>query len=196
MDTAPLLPSRAASRLSGPCMVPSIHSIRFDDDEYNKSEPENLCIRKTTAAAERPCPTLLLNDAGLSARLNRETIIRKNPLYPVTMPLIQRLVAEDMLQFGRLPRLRCPDLPHLTAIASSASLPASSPSVSPALSPPLSEGGVSGRAAGAPSPVSSSLAAMANSSLPPRKRRLLPAEAEEMDAGSQRGSVIQFGIRA
>jgi hypothetical protein len=176
-------------------MVPSIHSIRFDDDEYNKSEPENLCIRKTTAAAARPCPPLLLNDAGLSARLNRETIIRKNPLYPVTMPLIQRLVAEDMLQFGRLPRLRCPDLPHLTAIASSASLPASSPSVSPALSP-LSEG-VSGRAAGAPSPVSSSsLAAMANSSLPPRKRRLLPAEAEETDAGGQRGSVIQFGIRA
>jgi hypothetical protein len=173
-------------------MVPSIHSIRFDDED--NSEPENLCIRKTTAG--RPCPPLLLNDAGLSARLNRETIIRKNPLYPVTMPLIQRLVAEDMLQFGRLPRLRCPDLPHLTAMASSAaSLPGSSPSVSPALSPPLSEG-VSGRAAGAPSPVSSSLAAMANSSLPPRKRRLHQAEAEETDAGGQRGSVIQFGIRA
>jgi hypothetical protein len=127
----------------------------------------------------------------------RDSIIRKNPLYPVTMPLIQRLVADDLVQFGQLPRLRFPDLTHLCAVAAAiervgdsiVGVPPPSPP-SPCPSPSRSTPGsrTSGTA------VSSSLAAMANSSLPPRKRRLLPAEAEE--AGGLRGSVIQFGLRA
>ena len=159
-------------------MLPSINTICFDGSAAARisSEPEDLRIRR--AAPHWP-------ETGSPSSFNgqRVSTIRKNPLYPVTLPLIQQLVAEDRAQFGRLPPLipRCPDL---TVISPSPFLngplsPSPPPSVSPVSRATLS----------------SSLAAMANSSLPPRKRRLLQSAAED-DLSGQRGSVIQFGIRA
>jgi hypothetical protein len=184
-----------ASRLLGGMglgMVPSIDTLCFNPTSrhhhaiHANNEPEDLRIKRRRIPSPPPASEVTSGQ--------RVSTIRKNPLYPVTLPLIQRLVAEDQAQFGRLPPPipRCPDLLYLTAGA--AVSPPSTPLIPVCSPPPLSPSRL------VAATLSSSLAAMANSSLPPRKRRLLQASAagatsSDDEGSSQRGSVIQFGIR-
>lgn len=124
----------------------------------------------------------------------RGSIIAKNPLYPVTLPMIMDLVAEDEKMFGHLPVLK--SLPMEVLMASPRLEERTSPCPSPA---PLNltitaSCAVSVRPSSPPpcrtlySPTpSSTYSSMTNSSLPPRKRKIVVDE----DL-SCRGSVIQY----
>ena len=131
----------------------------------------------------------------------RRSIIRKNPLYPVTLPLIKSVMEEDRIKFGSLPVLKSPPMhvllgplqcgqptyrpasPEQTPINLTVSISRTEPETpSTPLSSPLNP---------LRSPPPPSFASMKNSSLPPRKRRV---ESPVPEPGC-RSSVIQFAIR-
>ena len=145
-----------------PCLLPSINTICMD-----------LPMLKPS-----------------SSQPSRASIIRANPLYPVTMDVLKPILEEDYQKFGKLPVLRSPSFSallnpgvdisetmemetplNLTITARITSLP---PTPTPTISPPPP-----------------SFASMEKSSLPPRKRRLV---SPGLDIA--RGSVIQFAIRS
>jgi len=106
---------------------------------------------------------------------------RGNPLYPVTPDLIKQLMAEDLAKFGPpSPVLTPPLSPRIygDCLPRGQRTPLSPLTPPPSLSP------------------ASSLASMSDSSLPPRKRRLVMSESEsDLDRPSSvgsRSSVISF----
>jgi len=173
VSPAPVSPPAMSFTAAGalPCLLPSINTVCPD-------------LKERT-----PAPALV----------PRRSIIARNPLYPVTMPLIKSLMAEDMLKFGDLPVLR--SLPDFLSPSGCSSPSRRSPSLTPfqrSSSPQLNPLNLTVKATdeeialpaspppASPPPASSpTFANMTKSSLPLRKRRL-------MEQLHPRGSVIQF----
>lgn len=133
----------------------------------------------------------------------RRSIIARNPLYPVTMPLIKDLVAQDEKMFGHLPVLKSFPLEALMASTGLEDRPSPCPSPGP-LNLTITASLVSDTSSApttrspaapslqAPSPAPSpTYAKMTNSSLPPRKRKFVC----DVEGEGPRGSVIQFARR-
>ena len=119
----------------------------------------------------------------------RTSLIRRNPVYPVTPSLVKTLLAEDLAMFGPPSPLPAPRLnPDIYGDCLESAVPPTPP---PSVSPPLSS--------------NPSMSSMSEHSLPPRKRRYAFSECSETDTDSRpspsaspvsdRSSVICFALR-
>lgn len=164
-------------------MLPSINSIYSDDDV--KSLPQ--IIRPST----------------------KVSVVRQNPIFPITDSLMARLMREDKDNFGHLPAVKVPSLTELLAGASKRQTEQQPMAVDESQEEPMDLSKSTDNHDDAtvsvqesqnmvevdeatpctiPAPTISTFSSMEKTSLPPIKRRLA-----SMDPN--RGSVIQFALK-
>lgn len=152
-------------------ILPSINSIYSDEDV--KSMPQ----------FPRSSPKI--------------SVVKHNPVFPITDSLIERLVSEDRKKFGHLKAVHVPSLNELVAGCNNRSSNKNSTTesqeepmdLSKSPEPTFTPSEVSENEVRSPSPsVSSTFSSMEMTSLPPNKRRLASKD-------SNRFSVIQFALK-
>jgi len=185
--SSPAIPSPT----SPPCPAPLAHSSLI-----SRATPRNLIDSEfILPSINTICPgdPPSIDTFSPSTTRQRVSLIKRNPLYPVTPSLVKTLLEEDLATYGPPTPLRTPSLsPEIYGgclVTPSSSEPSLTPP--PSVSPPTS------------------ISMMTESSLPLRKRRMALSECSDSDdtplkqtrPGSEdlpgsRSSVICFATRA
>jgi len=183
--------SPAISSPSLPCPAPLAHSSLI-----SRATPRNLIDSEfILPSINTICPgdPPSIDTFSPSTARQRVSLIKRNPLYPVTPSLVKTLLAEDLATYGPPTPLRTPSLSPEIYGGCLVTPSSSEPSLTPprSVSPPTS------------------ISMMTESSLPLRKRRMALSECSDSDdtllkqnrPGSEdlpgsRSSVICFATRA